>query len=424
MSTVQELETRLLRSLGDIRDGLGMDRECGGAAARFADVLDSMGFVEFLAVVAEDLGATPAVIEATAGRRFDSIANLARSLAAAGFPAARHAIRIELPRSSTEATHPPPYPAATSVQLPALRQTAEELDVYLGRPPGWLRAHAGITGRGVWAGEDPLDAAARAAVACCAKASVAVAETTALVVVAEAPPQAVGLAAAVHHRLGLPAGCPALEMGGACTGFLSAMWCARRILSAGGAVLLLAIEAPSRWLALEPGPAGEAAALFGDGAAACLLTPSPSCDSPLSLLDVRLETAGEAGPLLEVGRAAGGGFDVKMDGKALARRAVEAMASVVQQLLRRYDLAITAIDAVVMHAGNGRMPNLLARQLGLPAERLFSCTSTTGNLGPASLPATWALSESSIPSSARQVIWTAAGAGLQSGAALWCRAGG
>ena len=34
-------------------------------------------------------------------------------------------------------------------------------------------------------------------------------------------------------------------------------------------VLVLAVEAPSLHLAVEPGEAGENAALFGDGAAAC-----------------------------------------------------------------------------------------------------------------------------------------------------------
>jgi 3-oxoacyl-[acyl-carrier-protein] synthase III len=48
-------------------------------------------------------------------------------------------------------------------------------------------------------------------------------EVGALLVTSEAPPLLSGLAAAVHHRLGLRPQTPALEVGGACTGFLAAL---------------------------------------------------------------------------------------------------------------------------------------------------------------------------------------------------------
>ena len=50
------------------------------------------------------------------------------------------------------------------------------------------------------------------------------------------------------------------------------------------------------------------------------------------------------------------------------------------------DLAALAEPVVVVHGGNGRLPLLVARQLGLPAERVWSETASTGNLGSASLP--------------------------------------
>src|SRR5204863_338391 len=80
-----------------------------------------------------------------------------------------------------------------------------------------------------------------------------------------------GLAAALHHRLELRPTATALEVGGACTGFLAALWLARMMLPSTGNVLIVSVEAPTGHLLLRPGPAGEAAALFGDAAAACLV---------------------------------------------------------------------------------------------------------------------------------------------------------
>jgi 3-oxoacyl-[acyl-carrier-protein] synthase III len=105
-----------------------------------------------------------------------------------------------------------------------------------------------------------------------------------------------------------------------------------------------------------------------------------------------------------------------MDGPAVAQRAVRAKARAVRQVARRRGLVVQDLDAVVMHGGNGRMPALLARRLGLPAGRVWSETAAAGNLGAASLPAAWAARREGCGG---RVAWTAAGAGLQWGAALW-----
>jgi 3-oxoacyl-[acyl-carrier-protein] synthase III len=74
-----------------------------------------------------------------------------------------------------------------------------------------------------------------------------------------------------------------------------------------------------------------------------------------------------------------------------------------------------ALEAVVCHGGNGRLPELLARQLGLPPERVWSETPRTGNLGSASLPTAWAAHR---PVPQGPVAWAAVGAGLTWGAAI------
>jgi 3-oxoacyl-[acyl-carrier-protein] synthase-3 len=407
------LEALLLERLRQVQRSLGVSAVCADAGVRFADAVDSMGLVEFLALVADELGVAGAEIEQAAGRRFGTVAELASALAAAGL----HPVGRSTP-AETAHLKPPGVPAAwlaaTAVRLPATQQPSAEVDALLGRPAGWLAEHAGIYQRGVWAAEDSLDHAARAAAECLEQASVPLGSVTALLVTSEAPPLPVGLAAALYHRLGLSPNVPALEIGGACTAWLTALWVAQRLLTPAGAVLLLAVEAPSVWLTTRPGPAGQAAALFGDGAAACVLTGSAAGPQPLELRDILLETDGALGSLLRVGRTDGGSCELAMDGPALAQRAVRGMARAVREICRRQGVTEAQLDAVAMHAGNGRMATVLARRLGLPAERLHSATAQAGNLGSASLGAAWAGCQAG-----RLAAWTAAGAGLQWGAALW-----
>jgi 3-oxoacyl-[acyl-carrier-protein] synthase III len=96
------------------------------------------------------------------------------------------------------------------------------------------------------------------------------------------------------------------------------------------------------------------------------------------------------------------------------------MADAVRQMSARHGLTVEQLAAVVAHGGNGRMPALLARRLGLSAGRVWSETASTGNLGSASLPVAWAAHSQAINC---PLIWTAVGAGLQWGAALFDRPG-
>jgi len=305
---------------------------------------------------------------------------------------------------------------ASAYRLPAQVQSAAYLNERLQRPPGWLEDRAGIGQRRVWGEQDPLAAAADAGRECLERAGMKLEDVGALLVTSEAPPLLAGLAAAVHHRLGLPAQTMAEKIGNACSGFLAALWLGRQLILARKSVLVLAVEAPTRYLALQPGPAGEAAALFGDAAAACLLADQPCDHHSLSLVDILLRVDGAEGRLIQVAAAEKGAVEVRLQGEPLAARAIDAMAQAVQDLAAKHGLALADLAAIVMHGGNARFPALLARRLGLPAERVWSQTAQTGNLGSASLPVAWALQEARPEG---PIIWTAVGAGLTWGAVLF-----
>jgi hypothetical protein len=267
------LTAHLLRLLRQVRTDLGLGEIGPAAELRFADALDSMGLVEFLGRLADDCGVGLEAVETAAGRCFTTVGDLAQALDSAGIRPWRAAPQDETSAPAAAAVGPCFWLLGCEAVLPAATQTSAELDALLGQPAGWLERHAGIRSRRLWRDEDPLDAAARAGNACLERAGLTTADVGALLVTATAPPLAVGLGAALHQRLGLGRA-TVLEIGGGCTGFLACLWTARRLLP-DATVLILTVEAPSRWLAVRPGPAGETAALFGDAAAAVLIRSAP-----------------------------------------------------------------------------------------------------------------------------------------------------
>jgi 3-oxoacyl-[acyl-carrier-protein] synthase-3 len=391
----EALTTHLLQRLRQVRANLGLAPDgADDPEARFADLLDSMGLVEFLTVLAEDCGVTPEQIERCADRRFGTVAVLATALDTAGLvpgggPALAN-LPLPAPGWGEPAEQIPCWLGPTVARLPAGVQTAAALDEALGRPAGWLEQHAGIRQRGVWSEQDPLEAAASAGRQCLQQAGLLVEQVGALLVTSQAPPLLAGLAAALHHRLDLRPGTVALEIGGACTGYLAALWTARALLARVGVALVIAVEAPSRLLRVRPGAAGEAAALFGDAAAAAVLCQHPPSPDAVPVAEVRFGVDGGAGSLIRIEPQPGGVAAVAFDGEALAARAVRTTADAVRELTHDRGLTVHDLEGVVMHGGNRRLPALLARRLDLPPERVWSTTEHTGNLGSASLPVTWA----------------------------------
>jgi 3-oxoacyl-[acyl-carrier-protein] synthase-3 len=417
--SIAAVTAHLLRRLNEVMQRLGMGPAVfDNPDTRFADAFDSMAMVEFLEILAEDYGVTASAIEECVNRRFGTVAELAARLHAArwaprGQQGSPGTVAPAI-RAAPQASLQPCWLAATAARLPEATQSAACINEALKRPPGWLERHAGIQERRVWGKEDPLAAAAEAAYVCLDRAGLSSEKVGTLLVTSEAPPMLTGLAAALHHRLRLQPNVVALEIGGACTGFLNALWTGQALLHQKRAILVIAVEAPTRYLHLQPGPAGENAALFGDAAAAALLCGEPQADEAVPLAPVLLGVDGSGTGLLQVD-ASRGAPELHMRRIKLASRAVEAMAGSVSELASRHGLPMSKVAAVVAHGGNGRLPGLLARKLGLPPDRVWSETSRTGNLGSASLPVAWA---SRHPQPRGPVIWTAVGAGLTWGAAI------
>src|SRR5439155_15015342 len=114
----------LLDRLGHVRQSLGGDITDTGAETPLAEVLDSMGLVELVAILADDWQTTPAAIERCVGQRFGTVAELAQALCAAGLPFRALAGSVSvMPRSQHVKPVPLGWLGPVAVRLPSTVQS-------------------------------------------------------------------------------------------------------------------------------------------------------------------------------------------------------------------------------------------------------------------------------------------------------------
>src|SRR5438046_530900 len=185
------LSAYLMARVQEVQRNLGQEPTSAQQAdARFADVLDSMGMVEFLALVADDLGIQPELIERSVGRQFGTVAELASRLQDAGVSA----LLPSRPSAKPVRAYPPValrpcgWLTGAAVQFPETIEPASSINQRLGRAAGWLETRAGIKQRGTWGNQDPLSAATVAGQEALERAEVRASNVGTLLVVSEAPP--------------------------------------------------------------------------------------------------------------------------------------------------------------------------------------------------------------------------------------------
>lgn len=330
--------------------------------------------------------------------------------------------------------------AATGMYVPEATLTSAELEVSLGLSPGWIAARTGVAARRLAAPHEATSDLAIAAGRRALEASGAAPATVDLLILATSTPDhpLPPTAPLVAHGLGLTAA-GAFDLAAACSGFLYGLGTARAYIGAGLArrVLLIGANVMSRRLNWRD---RDTAVLFGDGAGAVLLeaapaetevTPAASAQPGRPrLLATTLGADGSGYPLLQV---PGGGSRaplshadldaaadrMRMKGTLLFRHAIRQMGKTLSDCLAAVGLEPAAIDHLIPHQANRRILEAVARELGLPAERILSNIDRYGNTSAASIPIL--LHEAATGGTLRPgelVALTAFGGGLTSAAAL------
>ncbi len=278
----------------------------------------------------------------------------------------------------------PARPAVLSVaaQVPANRVTTAELASRLGVSEDWIVSRTGIRERPVAGADERLsDFAARAGEMALSRAGVEAADLD-LVLVAtltqdELMPNAAPL---VAHALGADrAG--AIDLGAACTGFLSGLSLGAAQIESGRAerVLLIGADFTTRIVDWDD---KRTAPLFGDGAGAAVLGPAVADDLG-SIGPIVLGADGSGAPAIQIDHS---DRKLRMDGPEVYRHAVARMSEATLLAIEGAGLVLEDIDLFVYHQANGRIIRALAERLQLPHERVVDCIENLGNSSAATLP--------------------------------------
>ena len=209
----------------------------------------------------------------------------------------------------------------------------------------------------------------------------------------------------------------ALYISSACSSFLNAIELAAAYFDSGRSknALIVMSEHNSLYCKDEDFKAGH---LWGDGAAAMLLSKEKTPDTFMEILDVTTAGLGHLGVGPEgVYLAVKGEGLVMPNGRDVFQHACRAMEDLSRQMLSKHQLAVSDVRLLVAHQANGRIINHVADTLGLTSDQVANTVTTLGNTGCASVPISLYRYRHMLRSG-DYVLLVAFGGGYSSGAAL------
>lgn len=196
----------------------------------------------------------------------------------------------------------------------------------------------------------------------------------------------------LQHRLGIPTSAGAFDYNLGCSGCVYGMAVAKGLIAGGIAknVLLLTAETYQKYL--HPSDKSNRS-IFGDGAAACLI----STDGFAEIGEFVLGTDGSGADMLML--KTGGArckretglvvededghkrFDdyLYMNGSAIFNFTLEAVPSMVRGILSKNGMSSTDVDYYVFHQANKFMLNTIRKVCALPKEKFYINLEETGN---------------------------------------------
>ena len=215
----------------------------------------------------------------------------------------------------------------------------------------------------------------------------------------------------VAHALGATrAG--AMDVGAACTAWLSALAMATAYVETRRADIVLVIGGDMISRYVDPMDRGTAA-LFADGCGAVVVAPA---NGPGRVGPVILGADGN-----EAASLYGDWEDrvLHMDGPRVFKHAVMRMKQATLDALDAAEVGLDDIDLFVYHQANARILRAIAERLGIDEERIVSTIETTGNTSAGTLPIALAAAEADgrLVDGTR-VLLAAFGAGLTWGATV------
>jgi 3-oxoacyl-[acyl-carrier-protein] synthase-3 len=208
-------------------------------------------------------------------------------------------------------------------------------------------------------------------------------------------------------------GAGAMDLGAACTGFLSALSLAAAQVECGRCenVLVIGADVLSRFT--DPSDRGTAA-LFADGAGAVVVGAADG--GPGLIGHIALHADGTGAPAI---RASHDDQIIHMQGHDTFKAAVHRLSESTLEAVERVGLELDDVGLFVYHQANARILAAVGERLGLERERVIDCIDRYGNTSSATLPIALAdARERGLLEPGMNVLLAAFGAGFTWGAGV------
>ncbi|MDM8522771.1 beta-ketoacyl-ACP synthase III [Desulfococcaceae bacterium HSG8] len=208
----------------------------------------------------------------------------------------------------------------------------------------------------------------------------------------------------LQEKLGWADRCiPCYDIRQQCTGFVYGLQMAQAFTEAGMYKNILLVGSEVHSNALDYSMRGRAVTvLFGDGAAAVVVSPSPSEDSRILLTETHADGRGALRgihmKIFDIGQKPIISYDLSdseanadlypdmPSSKNLFTNAVRRMAEVSQSALNRVGYSVNDVDWVLPHQANIRINRLVAEHLQIPDDKVLYNIHKYGNTTAATIP--------------------------------------
>jgi len=318
--------------------------------------------------------------------------------------------------------------AGSGWYLPEQRVTNADLEERLNIPAQWIAQATGVYERRYVTDETTLSMAAAASRMALTNAGLGVEALDAMICASTAPHQAIPCTAALLQReLDAPEGKSAcFDVNATCLSFMVALQMAAHMVAAGVYQNVLICSSEVASCSLNPNEK-ESAVLFGDAAAAVVLTRSAEGEAS-ALWHAHFETYSSGAELTEL---LGGGTHrhpnqptttpemnmFHMRGPAIFRQAAVLMGPFLDRFFAKLDWERAELDVIIPHQASRHAIEQLSRRLGFTNDQLVMNLAQRGNCISASIPLAFAESVANGRiQRGQRVLLVGTGAGLTLGA--------
>jgi 3-oxoacyl-[acyl-carrier-protein] synthase-3 len=269
--------------------------------------------------------------------------------------------------------------------LPEKIVTNDDLSKIMDTSDEWIQQRTGIKERRCSAPDEYNFEMAKEASLLALKRAQLTPEDIDMIIVATSTPDCTlpSTACLLQQALGIPI-CPAFDINAVCSGFVYACVIADKFIKSGSVKTIL-VAGSERLTSLLDWSDRSSSILFGDGAGAAILQASVTP----GIIDTNLGADGYKWDYLYAMNTLSHpdkDHYVKMQGREVFKFAVSQVTESIKSMLADNYLSIDDIDWFVLHQANQRINELIAKQLGLPMEKLLSSIAFHANTSSASIP--------------------------------------